>query len=302
MVGTAWGVHGTTSVSSNGAGMSARCHDLVDAAGVHERDRTGDRGKARFGTVRAGAVGACDDTQRMELFEFENVGVTFGRAVVLEHVNATIADGGSITVLLGPSGSGKSTMLRLCNKLEVPTTGCIRFRGADLADQDPLALRRRVGMVFQRPTLFAGTVRDNLLVADPEADDDRCCDVLERAQIDADFLDRDADSLSGGEAQRVCLARTLITEPEVLLMDEPTSALDPAATKTLEKLGTGLANGGMPILWVTHDLSQAERIADDRIVLTDGHIADDHEIEHYLAGEIADHDHSDGEEDRGAGG
>lgn len=227
----------------------------------------------------------------MSLFCFDQVTVRYGATLVLDAVSATITDGGSITCLLGPSGSGKSTMLRLCNRLEVPTEGCIRLRGDDLADQDPLRLRRRVGMVFQRPTLFPGTVRDNLLVAQPDASGEHCEMALHRAHVASRFLDRDADALSGGEAQRVCLARTLITEPEVLLMDEPTSALDPASTRNLESLGTELAAGGMPIVWVTHDLAQADRIADDRLVLTGGRIADEHEATHYFAGEDGGHDH-----------
>jgi putative ABC transport system ATP-binding protein len=227
----------------------------------------------------------------MSLFSFDRVTVRFGDTVVLDEVTATIADGGSITCLLGPSGSGKSTMLRLCNRLEVPTEGCIRFRGDDIGLEDPLQLRRRVGMVFQRPTVFPGTVRDNLEVAQPKATAEACADALARAHVELDLLDRDADALSGGEAQRVCLARTLITAPEVLLMDEPTSALDPASTRSLEALGMELAAGGMPILWVTHDLEQADRIADDRLILTGGRIADDHEAAHYLAGEDGDHRH-----------
>ncbi len=227
----------------------------------------------------------------MSLFTFEHVTVRFGDTVVLDDVSATIADGGSITCLLGPSGSGKSTMLRLCNRLEVPTSGCIRFRGDDLAAEDPLRLRRRVGMVFQRPTVFPGTVRDNLLVARPDATDEECREVLGRAHVDPGLIDRGADALSGGEAQRVCLARTLITGPEVLLMDEPTSALDPASTRSLEDLGADLARDGMPIVWVTHDLGQADRIADARIVLTAGRIADEHQQAHYLAGEDGHHVH-----------
>lgn len=228
------------------------------------------------------------------LFRFDRVSVRFGDTLVLDEVTAVIPDGGSITCLLGPSGSGKSTMLRLCNRLEVPTQGCIRFRDEDIALAEPLQLRRRVGMVFQRPTVFPGSVRDNLAVAQPHATDDECAQALERAHVDLSLLDREADALSGGEAQRVCLARTLITEPEVLLMDEPTSALDPASTRSLEELGTELASGGMPIVWVTHDLGQAERIADDRLILTGGRIADDHEAAHYLAGEDGEHDHEEG--------
>jgi putative ABC transport system ATP-binding protein len=227
----------------------------------------------------------------VDLFEFDDVVVRFGDDVVLDHVTASIPDGGAITCLLGASGAGKSTLLRLCNRLEAPTRGAVRFRGRSLSETDPLRLRRAVGMVFQRPTLFAGSVRDNLRVAEPTADAAAMAEALGRARLPAAFLDRDGDSLSGGEAQRACLARTLITGPEVLLMDEPTSALDPTATKSLEELGRSLAGDGMPILWVTHDLGQADRIADRRIVLVGGRLADEHQVEHYLASEEAFHHH-----------
>lgn len=235
------------------------------------------------------------DTAPVDLFEFDDVVVRFGDDVVLDHVTATVPDGGSITCLLGASGAGKSTLLRLCNRLEVPSGGAVRFRGRPLAETDPLQLRRTVGMVFQRPTLFAGSVRDNLRIAEPTADEGTMAEALRRARLPASFLDRDGDSLSGGEAQRACLARTLVTRPEVLLMDEPTSALDPTATKALEELGRSLADDGMPILWVTHDLAQSDRIADRRLVLVGGRLADEHQVEHYLASEEAFHHHHDDE-------
>ena len=125
-------------------------------------------------------------------------------------------------------------------------------------------------MVFQRPVLFAGTVRDNLAEADGEADGGRLTDALERAALDGSFLDRLANELSGGEAQRVCLARTLIADPDVLVMDEPTSSLDGPAVSRLEQLGRSLADEGMPIVWVTHDLGQVGRIADRTAILMNG--------------------------------
>jgi putative ABC transport system ATP-binding protein len=227
------------------------------------------------------------------LFEFDDVVVRFGDDVALDHVTAAVPDGGSVTCLLGASGSGKSTLLRLCNRLEVPTSGEVRFRGQPLDEIDPLRLRREVGMVFQRPTPFPGTVRDNFLVADPDATEAAMRAVLDQVHLPRTFLDREADALSGGEQQRGSLARTLITGPEVLLMDEPTSALDPAATKALEELGRELADAGMPVLWVTHDLAQADRIADRRLVLVAGRVADEHQVEHYLASEDAFHHHHD---------
>jgi putative ABC transport system ATP-binding protein len=231
-----------------------------------------------------------------DLFRFEDVVVRFDDTTALDGITLTIPDGG-LTVLLGASGSGKSTLLRLCNRLEVPTTGRVCFRGTDISETDPLVLRRRVGMVFQRPTLFPGTVRQNLLEALPDATEEACVRALARAAIAPDYLDRVGDDLSGGEQQRVCLARTLITEPEVLLMDEPTSALDPSSTRQLEERACSVAAEGIPILWVTHDLAQAERISDRHVVLIVGRLADEHEAAHFEASEPSDHDHDHGDSD-----
>lgn len=206
------------------------------------------------------------------LFAFEDVVLEAGGRRILDGVSVELPDCG-VTCLVGPSGSGKSTMLRLCNRLEVPTSGVVRFRGDDIAGLDPLAHRRRVGMVFQRPTPFPGTVRANLLVALPGASDDVLIAALERAALPASFLDRIADELSGGESQRMCLARTLVTGPEVLLMDEPTSALDPEATKLLERRAHHVAHEeGMPVVWVSHDLEQVDRIADARFLVDVGKV------------------------------
>jgi putative ABC transport system ATP-binding protein len=218
------------------------------------------------------------------LFELQDVSLEIDGATILDHVDLAIADGG-ITVLVGPSGAGKSTVLRLLDRLEVPTSGEVRFRGRPLADLDVLALRRRVGMVFQRPAPFPGTVRDNLHVADPDADEEALVAALHAARLDARFLDRPADDLSGGEAQRMCLARTLVTQPEVLLMDEPTSALDPEARRSLERTAIRLAHEGRELVWVTHDLEQARRLGGEIVVLVGGRIAGEADRARFLADE-----------------
>jgi putative ABC transport system ATP-binding protein len=219
------------------------------------------------------------------LFSFDRVVVERGGQRILDDLTVEMPDQG-VTVILGPSGAGKSTLLRLCNRLDVPSTGQVSLRGAPLEDLDPLTLRRRVGMVFQRPTPFAGSVRENLRVARPECPEDLLVEALDRVGLPTRFLGRTADDLSGGEAQRMCLARTLLTEPEVLLMDEPTSALDLGATRALERLTCSLVRDRrVPALWVTHDLSQAERIADQRVVLVAGRVADEREAAQYYAGD-----------------
>ena len=214
---------------------------------------------------------------------FEAVHVTSDDgATLLRGVDVTVCPG-RVTVLAGPSGAGKSTLLRVGNRLEVPSGGVVRFHGTDTGTLDPRELRRRVGMVFQKPVVFGGTVRDNLRVADADADDAALGAELERAGLDPALLDRVADDLSGGEAQRVCIARALLTRPEVLLMDEPTSALDPENRRGIEALARELAAEGLGILWVTHDLAQARRLGDEVVVLVDGRNADPDEAARYLA-------------------
>lgn len=206
------------------------------------------------------------------MFSFEDVVLDAAGARVLDGVTAEVAASG-VTCVVGPSGSGKSTLLRLCNRLDVPTSGVVRFRGVDVGELEPLGHRRRVGMVFQQATPFPGTVRDNLLVGCPRGDDAVLAAALERSALPRSFLDRVADELSGGEAQRMCLARTLLTGPEVLLMDEPTSALDAAASAVLEELACGMAcDQGVPVLWVTHDQAQVDRIAEHRLVVEAGRV------------------------------
>ena len=205
------------------------------------------------------------------LFELRAVDVERDGKAVLHSIDAEIREAG-VTALVGPSGSGKSTLLRLCNRLEVPSAGEVRYRGEPLDSFDARTLRRRVGMVFQRPTPFPGTVRENLLLADPEASEAAMEQALSRSAISADFLGRDATRLSGGEAQRVCLARTLLTSPEVVLMDEPTSSLDAEARELLEQLACGLTGDGLTVVWVTHDEGQVERIADQVLKLSEGRL------------------------------
>ena len=198
------------------------------------------------------------------VFEFAGVDVTRGDRRVLVALDLVV--GGGLTVIAGPSGAGKSTMLRLCNRLDAPTAGVISYRGRDMAGIDPLHLRRMVAMVFQHPVVFPGSVRDNLLTARP-ARPSLIAESLDAADLDASYLDRRADDLSGGEQQRVCLARALCTEPDVVLMDEPTSSLDPRATRAIERQTRALVAAGHPIVWVSHDLDQLGRIADEVVLI-----------------------------------
>ena len=208
---------------------------------------------------------------RAVAFEFTGVSVLRAGRRVLDEITARIPAAG-ITVVSGPSGAGKTTLLRLCNRLEVPDEGTVAYRGQSLDELDPLVLRRRVGMVFQRATPFPGTVADNLAVARPDAVTGELSTALERVALDPGLLGQEARTLSGGELQRMCLARTLVTQPETLLLDEPTSALDAQPKQVFEATARHLAAQGITIIWVTHDDAQATRVADRICQLRDGHL------------------------------
>lgn len=208
-----------------------------------------------------------------DLFAFEHVNVTIEGTTVLSDVNLHLPSR-RLTVIAGASGSGKTSLLRLCNRLDVPTTGIVKLRGKDLSELDPLQLRRQVGMVFQQPALFGGTVRDNLRVALPAATEAELTRALTEVELPTAFLDRIGDDLSGGEAQRVCLARALLCGPRVLLMDEPTAALHPAARRSLEATVQSLQREQeLDVVWVTHDMDQIKRMADYLVVLSDGDVS-----------------------------
>ena len=212
------------------------------------------------------------DNQQPVAFTFEQVTVRRAGRQILDEITARIPAAG-ITVVAGPSGAGKTTLLRLCNRLEIPDQGVVSYHGQPLDDLDPLVLRRRVGMVFQRPTPFPGTVADNLAVAHPTAGAGELTTALARVALDPALLTQEARTLSGGELQRMCLARTLVTQPETLRLDEPTSALDEQPKLVFENAARDLAAQGVTIIWVTHDDAQADRVADRIYHLSDGHLS-----------------------------
>ena len=183
-----------------------------------------------------------------------------------------------ITALIGPSGCGKSTFLRILNRMndEIPgarLTGDVRIDGEDIYGPqcDKVTLRRRVGMVFQRPNPFPKSIFDNVAYGPRihgETRKARLAEIVERSLRRAalwdevkDFLHRSAFEISGGQQQRLCIARVLAVEPEVLLMDEPCSALDPASTFRIEELMRELEHE-ITIVIVTHNMQQAARVSD----------------------------------------
>jgi putative ABC transport system ATP-binding protein len=205
------------------------------------------------------------------LFEFRNLSVSIAGSEVLHQISLVIPDS-KLTVIAGASGSGKSTLLRCCNRLEVPSSGTVSYLGQEIASLDPLLHRRRVAMVFQHPATFPGSVLANLQAACPELSVQGAEQLCDRVSIKRELLDREADSLSGGEAQRMVIARALAAQPQVLLADEPTSALDGDATERMEELALALLDQGIAVVWVTHDRAQISRLAQHLVVLKSGEL------------------------------
>jgi putative ABC transport system ATP-binding protein len=181
-----------------------------------------------------------------------------------------------ILAIVGPSGSGKSSLLRLLNRLDEPTEGNVYLDEVDYRRIAPRELRRRVGMVMQRPYLFAGTALDNLRFGPRQRGEDLSLEAVEELLAGvglSGFASRDVSNLSGGEAQRVSFARALANSPEVLLLDEPTSALDEDAKREVEAVIQRIGHEqGVACVLVTHDAAQAARLAERVLVLESGRV------------------------------
>lgn len=224
------------------------------------------------------------DFRASDLFSFEGIRVKRDGRTALELHHVSVPNVGS-TAIIGPSGSGKSSLLRLCNRLEAPSSGTIRYLGEDVAALDPIALRRRVSMVFQQPVSLGGTVADNLRQADPNLSQAAIAMTLERVGLSAELSRPDGD-LSGGERQRLGLARSLINHPDVLLLDEVTSALDPSSAVRVEQLVNGLVAQGIAAVWVTHDLDQLARVAQHVLVVIGGRVVQHGPVDQVLAAPV----------------
>jgi putative ABC transport system ATP-binding protein len=181
-----------------------------------------------------------------------------------------------ILAIVGPSGSGKSSLLRLLNRLDEPTEGNVYLDEVDYRQIAPRELRRRVGMVMQRPYLFAGTVLDNLRFGPRQRGENLNLEAVEGLLAGvglSGFATRDVSNLSGGEAQRVSFARALANSPEVLLLDEPTSALDEDAKREVEAVIQRIGHEQeVACVLVTHDAAQAARLAERVLVLESGRV------------------------------
>ena len=210
------------------------------------------------------------------MIKLENVHKSFGKNEVLKGIDLHI-EKGQVVVIIGPSGSGKSTVLRTMNYLEEPTSGKVIVDGMDLSDKSKLnEVRAEVGMVFQNFNLFPHmTVMENLTLAQTKG---RKTSSDEAKKIGQSLLDRVGlkdkanaypDSLSGGQKQRVAIARALAMKPKVMLFDEPTSALDPEMVREVLDVMKSLAEEGMTMVIVTHEMGFAKEVA-DRVLFVDG--------------------------------
>jgi phosphate transport system ATP-binding protein len=224
--------------------------------------------------VKAQAQPAVD---RAITIEIRNVGVSYSGNAVVHEVTMDIANR-EVTALIGPSGCGKSTLLRCLNRMNdlvdgAHITGTIRVKGQDIYGPgiDVIDIRRRIGMVFQKSNPFPKSIYDNVVyglriagVRDKARLDEACERSLTSAALWDEVKDRLQESglgLSGGQMQRLCIARAIAVEPEILLMDEPCSALDPIATLKVEELIYSLKEK-FTIVIVTHNLQQAARVSD----------------------------------------
>ncbi len=230
------------------------------------------------------------------LFHIENLCKSFGSGLVLDHISTEIKKG-EVVVIIGPSGSGKSTFLRSLNLLEMPTEGTICFEGTNITDKHMNIdkYRQKIGMVFQHFHLFPHmTILKNLTLApiklrglsEKEANE-LALSYLERVGL-SDKANAYPNQLSGGQKQRIAIVRSLCMDPDVILFDEPTSALDPEMVGEVLEVMKDLANNGMTMLIVTHEMGFAKEVASRVMFIDDGKI-----IEENTPNELFDHPQSD---------
>lgn len=208
-----------------------------------------------------------------ELFTLDAVTFAVDSRAILDGVTDHVHEG-HVTAIVGPSGSGKSTLLRMLNRLEEPTSGSIAFRGVPLPELDVRQLRRRVGMVAQHPAMLTDRIDDEIRVGEPDLSADDVTELLARVGLDHIERDRRPSDLSGGEQQRLALARALAVAPEVLLLDEPTSALDRKSAESVDAVIASLVAAGLSVVLVSHDLQRAAALTHDALVLDNGRLVE----------------------------
>jgi tungstate transport system ATP-binding protein len=217
----------------------------------------------------------------MAFLEVRSLSKSIGPVEILRAINLTV-ERGEILGLIGPTGSGKTTLLRLINLLDEPSAGCILFDGREVSgrpEKETLAARRKMAMVFQKPVMFRASVEENVSYGlrmrgrqeryEKISMSARIKEVLEMVGLSG-YESRDANTLSGGEMQRIALARALILQPELLLLDEPTANLDPRSAASIDSLLRSLAGSRTAVILATHNMEQCRKLAGRVAVLQAG--------------------------------
>ena len=225
------------------------------------------------------------------LIEVKDLCKSFGNVNVLNGISTEIAQG-EVVAIIGPSGCGKSTFLRSLNLLEEPTSGVITFEGTDITDKsvDINKMRQKIGMVFQQFNLFPNyTVKGNIMLApvqtglmNKEEASKRADELLMRVGL-SDKADTYPAMLSGGQKQRIAIARALAMNPDVMLFDEPTSALDPAMVGEVLEIMKELAQDGMTMVVVTHEMGFAREVASRVMFINEGQIQEENTPAEFFA-------------------
>lgn len=213
----------------------------------------------------------------MVLIEIRRLFKSFGLSEILKGINLD-AEEGRVLALIGPTGSGKTTLFRLIDLLDKPTEGNIFFNGCDicyLSSKEKLKIRRKMGMVFQKPVMFSASVYENVSYGLKVRGKGNSRLEIQRALEEvglSGYESRDAATLSGGEMQRIALARAMVINPEVLLLDEPTANLDLRSAYAVDELIKRLANGGITVIMASHNMTECRKLANKVAVLIDGRI------------------------------
>ena len=219
-----------------------------------------------------------DKSTNQVLIEVKDLCKSFGEHDVLKGINTTISRG-DVIAIIGPSGCGKSTFLRSLNLLETPTSGVIKFEGTDITDKsvDINKMREKIGMVFQQFNLFPNmTIKQNIMLAPvklgkmtKDEASAKADELLSRIGL-SEKADLYSPQLSGGQKQRIAIIRALAMNPDVMLFDEPTSALDPEMVGEVLALMKDLAESGMTMVIVTHEMGFAREVANRVMFINDG--------------------------------
>lgn len=207
---------------------------------------------------------------------FENISLEIGRLSILNNISGTFYKG-KITTLVGPSGAGKSTLLKMCNALVTPTSGEIFIESIPIDSIHPTALRKNIGIVLQNAPFIHGTVFENIALPftlqEKKLTEKEAILFLEVVGLDHTFLYRQAEDLSGGQKQKISIARSLVNKPKILLLDEITSALDPASVSEIEQLISKInKESGVTIIWITHNIEQAKKLGDFTWIMMEGQL------------------------------